>query len=649
MSHVPHHLASNRSSLWLILGFWSLLALVTWAFLPGLGGTLIFDDIPNLQPWQDLGDIDSVQKAITFAVSGSGAPGRPLSLLTFLVDDQSWVPDIYSLKRTNLAIHLLNSCLVFWLCLKLLQHLLPTRSARQQGIYALLVTAIWSLHPLQVSNVSYIIQRMNLLSTLLELGGLLLFIRGRELLSSNPYKALILCSLAIGIFMPSSVLAKENGLLLCAFVLLAETFCFARNREPIWRIWKGLFLWLPLLAFVIYCLVEFRFFTMEYPNRNFNSWERLLTQGPVVNDYLNKLLLPRLHGSGLYFDNFPVSRSLIQPWSTLVCWGVLAALLAAAWHLRQRLPLFAFGIFFYFSGHLMESTVVPLELYFEHRNYLPQLGLWLALVALFDLITNTRIQKIMALATLLLVGLLSMMTRHNADLWGKPELQASVWYHDNPGSLRTTLAYADLLMTKGEYSGVQKTLSTGLDYYPDSLILVISKRFVECYWENRPVAFDDLPALARHADHEYASIVMLEKMRKIANDATADTGNCKPASNHEIGKIYLALLDNPRFNSDRTRSRLFEFMAEISVKQGKLNEAMGYYDKAFSISRNPIYPYRQALLLKSAGLPELSQDFIDSAKKSLGLRQKASYPELESRLLELEKTLPRREKSGDNP
>lgn len=631
--------------LWLAAGFWSMLLLTLLAYMPGLNGTLIFDDIPNFLPWQNTGDINSLQKVMTFATSGTSMPGRPLSLLSFLVDDQSWSPDIYSLKRTNLAIHLINSSLIFWLCIKLLQHMLPIPVVRQ-GAFALLAAAIWSLHPLQVSNVSYIIQRMNLLSTLFELVGLLLFIHGREQLDLSPRKALLLCSMAIGLFMPLAVLAKENGLLLCIFALLVETHCFPARKDIVWRLWKAIFLWLPLIAFIGYCLVEFRFFTINYPSRNFDSWERLFTQGPVVADYLNKLLLPRLSGSGLYFDNFPVSRSLIHPISTLGYWILISTLLVLAWHFRHRNKLFSFGIFFYFGGHLMESTLLPLELYFEHRNYLPQLGLWLSLCALLSLANKPRPQKIIALFAFCLIAILSVMTRNNADLWGKPELQTTLWYHDNPGSLRNTLSYANLLLQNGNFAEANKVLANGLKQHPDSLILVISERYVHCYWQNTPVSFSDLPSIAKQADHEYASIVMLEKMRALSTFEKSKPGECQPATAPEIGRIYLGLLENPRYISSRTHSRLYEYLGEIAVGQGHLDDAIKYYDKAFDNSHNPIYPYRQAVLLKSAGQPDMAKDFLMIARKSLGVRQRLQYPDLDSRINELEKQLPSSEPAG---
>lgn len=629
---LPRFFISQRADLILTGGLGLLIVITIWAFMPGLGGSLIFDDVPNFLPWITLQDINSQQKVLTFIFSGTGAPGRPLSLLTFLIDDQSWSPNIYALKRTNLAIHIINSCLTFWLCLKLIQRMLPNQTATKQGILALLTASIWTLHPLQTSNVSYIIQRMNLLSTMFELTGLLLFIRGRELLNSSPNRALVLCSLAIGLLMPTAILAKENGLLLCLFALLVESFCFEKNQWTYWRLWKALFLWAPLVTFFAYCLIKYRFFTDYDPSRTFNAWERLLTQGPVLADYLNKLLLPRLHGSGLYFDNFPVSRSLTVPSSTLTCWIILSLIMIGAWRMRHRLPLFSFGIFFYFGGHLMESTLLPLELYFEHRNYLPQLGLWLSLAALLSLAKKPWLTKLLLSCGLLLVALLAVMTRNNATLWGNPEMQTAVWYHENPDSLRATISYANLLLEKNELAAANKVLDAGIKSNPNSLVLAISKLYVLCYWQNQPVTFEQLPQLARNTDHEFASIIMLEKMRALTTKEKVNAGKCQPASPDEIARIYQELLKNPHYAKSQIHTRLYEFLAQISESKGKLNDAIYYNEQAFSNSHNPIYPYRQAMLLKSAGLTIQSSEHAARAKQALGIRHKLLYPELESRI-----------------
>lgn len=636
---MPFLRRTTKPQLCLALAFIALLLLACYAFAPGLHGALIFDDIPNLQPWGEVGDLNSLHRILAFSISGTGFPGRPLSLLSFVVDDQSWMPDIHALKRSNLAIHLLNSCLVFWLALKLLQHLLPKRSETYRGICALMVAAVWSLHPIQVSNVSYIIQRMNLLSTFFELCGILLFMHGREVLAHSLRRGLVYCSLAIGLFMPLAVLAKENGLLLCLFVLIIEWLCFAPQPRRLWRLWKAVFLWLPLLAFGVYCLVTFRAFTVDYPTRNFNAWERLLTEGPVLVDYLNKLLLPRLQGSGLYFDNFPVSRSLLQPVSTLFSWLGLLLLIASAVWMRKRLPLFSFGILFYFGGHLMESTLLPLELYFEHRNYLPQLGLWLAVAGLIERFTSARLKIPLMIAAVALLAALLLMTRNNASLWGNPETQTMVWYRDNPDSVRNTLSYANLLLQKNRYDDVQQVLAATGRQNPENMALLVSQLYVRCYWQDQPTGFDALQKLAPHAEYEVASIIMLEKMRDLGKQHPHTAGGCSPATDQEISDLYKALLGNPRYVIGSTRARLAEYIAVIAVDQRDLDTAMHYYDMAFELSGSPLYPFWQATLLQSAGLIPEALQRLDQAEAALKPRQRLQLPELAGRITALRKTM----------
>lgn len=618
--------------------FLLLLAGIAWAFQPGLGGALIFDDLPNLLPWKQIGDIDTLQDVLAFATSSVYFPGRPLSLLSFLIDDQSWQPAISTLKRTNLALHLLNACLVFWLALTLLRHLLPDSDDARRAAFALLVMAIWSLHPLQVSNVSYVIQRMNLLATTLVLGGLVLFVHGRELLAHRPRAGLIACSAAAGLLMPLAVLAKENGLLLCLFALLIEGFCFRQPVPRWWRAWKFLALWLPLLAFVAYSLVKYRFFLAPYGTRDFNAWERLLTQGPVVLDYLNNLLLPRLMGSGLFHDNFPVYRSLLDP-VPLLAWLVIAMLLGGAWVLRRRLPLLSFGIFFYFGGHVMESTLLPLELYFEHRNYLPQLGLWLGLVALVDSARGPRLRKALVPALAVLVVLLGWMTRQNASLWAQPALQAAVWYQDNPGSLRTLLSHANWLVKQRRAEEAMAVLDRGSLDHADTLIVLLSQKYVRCYLQDLPTDFSGLARQARNARYETASLEMLALMWKTAEQATpaAAAPHCRYATQAEIAAIYENILANPRFASARVRGQLHANLAAYAQRKRDLNLAMHHYDKAFAYEPNPLYAFEQAAALLSAGLPEPAGEFILKARQSLTVRMRLQYPAMEANLDRLER------------
>src|SRR3546814_12191661 len=80
-----------------------------------------------------------------------------------------------------------------------------------------------------------------------------------------------------------------------------------------------------------------------------------------------------------YYDWLHPSRGLLQPWTTLPAIALVLALLGTAWRLRARWPLFALGVFLFFSAHFIASHVVPLELAFEHRNHFALFGAVLAI------------------------------------------------------------------------------------------------------------------------------------------------------------------------------------------------------------------------------------------------------------------------------
>jgi hypothetical protein len=139
-----------------------------------------------------------------------------------------------------------------------------------------------------------------------------------------------------------------------------------------------LFIVIPLAAALTLLLVQPGFYFDGYANRPFTSTERLLTQGRVLFDYAASLVLPAGPEFSLYRDSYPLSTGLFTPWTTLLAWLGWSALAIAAIRLRRALPSFSAGIGIFLVGHAMESSIFPLLIYFEHRNYLPAIGLLLA-------------------------------------------------------------------------------------------------------------------------------------------------------------------------------------------------------------------------------------------------------------------------------
>ena len=102
-----------------------------------------------------------------------------------------------------------------------------------------------------------------------------------------------------------------------------------------------------------------------------------------------------------------VSKSLLEPWTTVP--AILCVLLfigIGIWQVKKR-PLIAFSILFFFLNHSVESTILPLELIFEHRNYLPSFFLFLPFsIGLVNLIYRYKKNTIVCYSILLSLSFL---------------------------------------------------------------------------------------------------------------------------------------------------------------------------------------------------------------------------------------------------
>jgi hypothetical protein len=188
-----------------------------------------------------------------------------------------------------------------------------------------------------------------------------------------------------------------------------------------------------------------------YANRDFSVQERLLTEGRVIWFYLRLLMLPDAQALGLYHDDFVRSSDLWQPWTTLPALGGLLLLAITAVFTRRRSPWLSFAIAWLLVSQLLESTLVPLELVFEHRVYL---GLWapllVAALAAWELLARNRVQWPCAWIGVLVV-LLALATWQRARDWSDALLFASLEAAHHPASPRAQYELANLYGDLGEF------------------------------------------------------------------------------------------------------------------------------------------------------------------------------------------------------
>ena len=404
------------------------LAVCLAIYLPAAHGPYLVDDYPNLVDNPSLllegWDLPSLGQA-AFS-SPSSNVGRPLAMLSFALNyTLAGDKDPYPVKLTNIALHLLTGAGLFLLALALARHWLPRDRGTAFWI-ALLTAAVWLVHPLHVSTVLYAVQRMAILSALFTVYGLVLYLRfRRDTLRGNRHYAPLLISLAGCTVL--GVLSKENAALLPAFALLVEaaTFRFAFHPRAT-PLRKGLLvaaLAAPTAIVLLYLaarylalrgvVIEPFYYTLD---------QRLLTEARVLMHYLGWILLVNPAPMSLFHSDFPLSTGVIEPATTLASLLVVATLGGfALWSLvRGRCLPAGFAAAWFLAGHLIESTTVPLELVFEHRNYLPSAGVLLAVsYALVAVLRGFSVPAVRRMIfCLLLVAVAAYNGHDRAADWG---------------------------------------------------------------------------------------------------------------------------------------------------------------------------------------------------------------------------------------
>jgi len=169
-------------------------------------------------------------------------------------------------------------------------------------------------------------------------------------------------------------------------------------------------LFIPLLVICAYLI--YSYFSVRggiiWPY-TFDIDQRLLTQPRILMHYLGWLVLINPEPMSLHHTDIGLSSGWLTPVTTLPSILMLFFLAITAWFSlqKQRYPIFGFGVMWFLIGHLLESTTIPLELMYEHRNYLPSLGILLIpayfLVQTLDTVSRNRRSRVWFCAAIILL------------------------------------------------------------------------------------------------------------------------------------------------------------------------------------------------------------------------------------------------------
>ena len=349
----------------------------------------------------------------------SGKPGqRPLSNISFAINYYLGNDDPVGYHLTNIFIHFFSGLFLFYLIRHTIFLSAPVFAgsnlqAGRRAFFvvtpeniAFLATLIWLVHPLHSESVTYICQRMTSLAAMFYVLSLWLYVKGR-LSTGIPdkinHKQIIFflgCAVSGGL----AVLSKPNAATLPVMILLYEWFFFKHLRFD-WL--KHRFIWIAVVICLV-CVFSIMFLgdspvdriLSAYTRRDFTLSQRMLTEFRVVIYYISLIFYPHYKRLNLDYD-YPLSDSFMTPLTTFPAMLSIIGLLGMIVYSAKKEPFLGFGILWFLGTLVIESSVIGLEIIFEHRTYLPSMFLIPALIIWFY--KNIRPQWVVSLILCLLI------------------------------------------------------------------------------------------------------------------------------------------------------------------------------------------------------------------------------------------------------
>ncbi len=594
----------------LLVGVALAILLTFTIYRQALTGSFHFDDAPNLEGLASASDLAS---SIFFVFGGKAGPlGRPIALLSFLPQAEAWPDHPRPFLVINLVIHLANGVLIAALSYQLTR-LLGDR-LHQPTLFVITVTLLWLILPINAPASLLVIQRMTTLAAFFMLVGLLTYTVGRLRLEKRPRSGIILMTLAVVTCTPLAALTKENGILLPIYALVLEATLFSSFAAPIprfARVWRRLFLVFPTL--LIAGFLAYRSPPLLESDASLSSglYSRLTTQAFALIDYLHILVAPTPFAIHPFYDDYqPAALPISAIAGSLVFGGLAGAIGFSVWQ-RRKFPVLTFAILWFLAGHSLESSVLPLEPFYLHRNYVPSFGITLLLVYFF-FAKASRISNILRVLLLPYLILVIFVLAESAYTWGRPDLAGELWLINRPSSTRASEFLATRYRQRGDYATAARILRESHAQTPDATGTNLQYLGTFCQDSRAEVTrrlIRDIEEILRRGTYTKRTSQQLDSLV-----AAWQRGNCPLLDPASLHALLDALLDNAqtyRWRIEAHNLHLIRFRLYLS--EHDFNNAISSLTRAYGV-----YPGIETLrllaeVLESGGLHEDAIKFIEQA------------------------------------
>ncbi len=335
---------------------------------------------------------------------------RYIGYLTFALNYALHGLNVTGYHIVNLFIHIVNALLVWLLVMLTLKtpFLLESRLRNHATQIAVFTALLFVCHPVQTEAVTYIWQRVASLATLFYLLSLVTYIQWRlSTLQLPASRTLDLFTaknshLYLGSFL-SAVLAmktKETAFTLPLTVSLYEFIFFRGGRR------MRLLCLFPLLLTMLIIPATLLDFDKPFGalisdtgnelrgNTTMTRWDYLFAEFRVIVTYIRLIFFPV--NQNIDYD-YPAYSSFFDT-GVLLSFLLLASIAGTGIFVWKQFRYSAahsriipFGIAWFFICIALESSIIPLNnVIFEHRVYLPSVGVFFALVTVLYMFAEKR-------------------------------------------------------------------------------------------------------------------------------------------------------------------------------------------------------------------------------------------------------------------
>jgi len=527
----------------------------------------------------------SVDNLVHAAFNKESSANRPLGNLSFALNYYFNGLNPKGYHVVNITIHILTAIFLYFLFKSILS--IPLLSTRygHSDVIAFFAALVWLVSPLQTQSVTYIVQRLNSMAAMFYVLSFLSYVKGR--LAGDKRQrwlwfagSILSCILALA--------SKQNAAMLPFFILLCEWFFF-QDLDSKWmkrnlKYFFGVVITFCLIAFLYLGInpIEKLKSLNDFAHHEFSLTERILTQFRVVIYYLSLIFYP--NPSRLNLDyNFPISHTLIDPLSTIFCLGAIIALVGLSVYLSKKDRLVSFCILWFFGNLIIESSVIPLAIIYEHRTYLPSMFIYLLAVVL-----GYRYIKIKWLGVALIcivVSVFSLWTYERNSVWSNPITLWSDCVKKSPQKARPHNNLGMALDDRGYIAEAEKQYTEALKINPD---------YAEAH-NNLGISLKNQGKISEAIKQFYEALRIDPNFAKAHNNLGNALIKQQGVTDEAVSHLKEALRLNPKY------AEAYDSLSVALIQKGKSDEAITLLKKALQINPDIAATYVNlgiALMLK---------------------------------------------------